>query len=242
MWCHPGSVIVFGIRYLDLICNSPPLSTSGHFLKPAHQPSPDELRSFLSPSFAVLFAVLCLDYGSLSFQVSACTICFVYCLHPLGLRLKVTFSGKPLPTCIPYMSLSTLSCFAWLIVHPGQIDHELWGGRNSVPAFLSVSLLPNAWHLEGVCELRGREGACLPQGTLAPSSRWIIGVFHYIEGWMFHSPLWGQRAPLRSSFPEARYTSNDYQVLLEVLSLPSSRQDPLWTVKQLILLQCTKCI
>ena len=135
----------------------------------------------------------------------------------------------------PY-SLSTLSCFAWLIVHPGYIDHELWGGRNSVPAFLSISLLPNAWHLEGVCEPRGREGACLPQGTLAPSSRWIIGVFHYIEGWMFHSPLWGQRVPLRSSFPEAQYTSNDYQVLLEVLSLPSSRQDPLWTVKQLILL------
>lgn len=144
------------------------------------------------------------------------------------LSLYVTF--HPVLFCLTY--------------HPSWLKRP-WALRRRelcMPALLSVSLLPSAWHLEGVCEPKGREWACLPQGTLAPSSRWIIGVFHYIEGWMFPSPLWGQHAPLRSSFPEARYTSNDYQVLLEVLSLPSSQQDPLWTVKQLILLQCTKCI
>lgn len=107
-----------------------------------------------------------------------------YLQHMLGLfyssfrfQGQSHFSPKTISVHAPYMTLFTLSCLAWFVIHLCQTDHKsLRGQKPSMSDFLSVSLVLGACEPKGKGENRFPSGFCI---QLTQSVNWRCFALHW---------------------------------------------------------------
>lgn len=205
-----------------------------------------ELSVLSRAVFSLLLGLCCVVPG-IQFPLpspSACNICFAFSIYPLGPGFKVTSSQKPYPCMFPIWHFSQwIVLLDWFIAHPCPTDHNL---RRQGPCvdWLPVRI-PSTWCLALTrCLWSQRQG----REQVPPRELWHPAHLIY-ESVGIYIALKVERSILHCGYCTVPQDSGFLKPppslrmikLPRVLSLPSSQQDPLWTGKQLILLQCTKC-